>query len=260
LEVVEDAKSLSCEPIEHMRKELGKASHDEYMSEMKLNKPRSRSSTETDSPAAPPVAASLVSDTAAPPVATSLVSDTVQCLGEENLHNLAVTPIKGRGGETLFRMAVMADHDIVSNYIRKNGYWEITHPSELVALFHENMTMPTPTPTSPLTFLDVGGNLGFYSFLFAFYGYDVITIEPMTRNRAAINATMCLNPEMTKNMKVVAAAVGTEETAKLTCQIGLVPWNLGNGILKCAPGLPPCSIEKKNVCEDIASTTIDRIL
>jgi len=129
------------------------------------------------------------------------------------------TPVKGRGDETLFRMAVMAGNDIVSRHIRERGHWEISHPSELVALFDKNMTMPTPTPTSPLTFLDVGGNLGFYSFLFAFYGYDVITIEPMTRNRAAIKATICLNPDMFKNIKVVAAAVGTEETSKLKCQI-----------------------------------------
>ena len=31
------------------------------------------------------------------------------------------------------------------------------------------------------TFLDVGGNLGYYSLVFAKSGFDVITVEPMSR-------------------------------------------------------------------------------
>lgn len=37
---------------------------------------------------------------------------------------------------------------------------------------------------------------GYYSFLFAKAGYNVLAFEPMPHNRRAIEATLCLNPDI----------------------------------------------------------------
>ena len=45
------------------------------------------------------------------------------------------------------------------------------------------------------TFIDIGANLGYFSFLFARRGYRVFAVEPLFANWRGIEATFCLNKE-----------------------------------------------------------------
>merc|ERR1719436_1287957 len=86
------------------------------------------------------------------------------------------------------------------------------------------------------TFLDIGANLGYYSLLFAHKGYKVIAVEPMTRNRRAIEASLCLNPDLRGRVTVIPAAlVAPDEVAGRHCVIRStnLAANIGNGYLKC---------------------------
>merc|ERR1712194_93028 len=113
--------------------------------------------------------------------------------------------------------------------------------------------------------LDIGANLGFYSFMFAKIGYNVISVEPMVMNRKALNASLCLNPELQSRIRVVARALVAPEDKDGWCVIssGL---NYGNGALTCGkpekakPCTPGDPDPNANACEDVPVKTLDQLL
>merc|ERR1719401_1214560 len=81
-------------------------------------------------------------------------------------------------------------NDVVSNNICATGYFEgwTDHPvQKLAPKFTESRRSAGPMPSAGgggynPRLLDVGANIGYYSFFFAANGYNVIAVEPMTRN------------------------------------------------------------------------------
>ena len=143
----------------------------------------------------------------------------------------ASTPI-GR-----FPVAIRADADLVAHEIATRGYWELQYPSQLMEL-----TAPASSgdasavlPPPPATFLDVGANQGFYSLLFAYYGYNVLAIEPMLLNRRSIEASLCANPELLQRVTVLPVALGLPAmVGKIKCVVRADDRNAGNGKLSCS--------------------------
>eukprot|EP00414_Alexandrium_minutum_P003780 CAMPEP_0113828262 /NCGR_PEP_ID=MMETSP0328-20130328/5188_1 /TAXON_ID=39455 /ORGANISM="Alexandrium minutum" /LENGTH=232 /DNA_ID=CAMNT_0000796269 /DNA_START=54 /DNA_END=749 /DNA_ORIENTATION=- /assembly_acc=CAM_ASM_000350 len=158
-----------------------------------------------------------------------------------------------------FRMVVHAGRDIVSNELALGGVWEISSPQDMLRPLGDGYLLPQDG-----VFLDIGGNLGYYSFLFAREGYKVITVEPMTKNRKAIEGSLCLNPELRERITLVAAAlVSPEEVGHRHCVIRSTNYqiNAGNGQLKCgsAAEVMPCDATDSN-CEDVPVRTLDNLL
>eukprot|EP00747_Dinoflagellata_sp_TGD_P166168 gnl/TRDRNA2_/TRDRNA2_188533_c0_seq1.p1 gnl/TRDRNA2_/TRDRNA2_188533_c0~~gnl/TRDRNA2_/TRDRNA2_188533_c0_seq1.p1 ORF type:complete len:299 (+),score=52.68 gnl/TRDRNA2_/TRDRNA2_188533_c0_seq1:100-996(+) len=156
-----------------------------------------------------------------------------------------------------FDMVVLGDNDIVSMEIAKRGYWEIKHADEMIA--QTGGTLPKDG-----LFLDVGANLGYYTFLFANKGYKTISVEPMTRNRMALSTTLCLNPNFKNLVTVVPAALGAPEDLKASrCRIRSTnaQINIGNGWLICGDKdeVEPCALGDKN-CEEVPMKTLDGVL
>uniref|UniRef100_A0A7S0P261 Uncharacterized protein n=1 Tax=Calcidiscus leptoporus TaxID=127549 RepID=A0A7S0P261_9EUKA len=130
-----------------------------------------------------------------------------------------------------FRMAVLARADVVSGAIKKQGYWEWRSPEEMLGAAgrareerqRDRANGPKVVPYIPdeppkvkaalRRFLDVGANLGWYAFLFAQAGWDVLAIEPRRQHRRAIEATRCLNPELGRRITLLSVAVGSPEDA-----------------------------------------------
>lgn len=179
------------------------------------------------------------------------------CIPADNPFGLVVVDYKDSvTAKPLFKMAVFMNADIVSINIKQQGWWELTN---LTAFSGMHSTPYTPRRGD--TLLDVGGNIGTYSAVFAYHGFKVIAIEPMTANRAALTTTMCLNPHF--DITVVPAAVGTEDDINKTCIIrSRASNNQGNGMLTCGTDhVHPCrSDEPISICESINSTTIDSVL
>jgi FkbM family methyltransferase len=118
-------------------------------------------------------------------------------------------------------MAVYGGPDPVSNSICDKGFWEHTDPEDMGVSSGDQL-------------LDIGANVGWYTFMFAQHGYNVLAVEPMTANRALIKATMCKNPELVAKITVVAAAL-TDKVDKpgQKCAIFSANINLGDGLLAC---------------------------
>jgi len=112
-------------------------------------------------------------------------------------------------------MAVRPDMDMVSENICANGTWEEDDPTKYGAPGH---------------MLDIGANLGYYSFAFAQAGWTVDSFEPMERNRALINATMCANPLLASQIHLNAFGLGSKSKE---CTMMSAKANIGNGFLTC---------------------------
>jgi hypothetical protein len=95
--------------------------------------------------------------------------------------------------------------DFVSSRIKRDGFWEIRHPDEMMRL------ADSVAPRGDGVFIDIGANIGWYSFLFAQFGYKVYAIEAMPANQKAIQATMCLNPQLAQKITLIPSAIGTGE-------------------------------------------------
>ena len=153
-----------------------------------------------------------------------------------------------------FDMVVLGDNDIVSSSIAHQHRWEIASPRDV------GIRAGAVLPESG-TFLDIGANLGYYSLLFAHRGFDVVAVEAMTRNRNAIEGSLCLNPQLRSRVKVVPVAlVSPEELSSTSCVIKSTNSriNIGNGHLLCGPDIA-CETGDAN-CEVVPVKTLDTVL
>jgi len=159
-----------------------------------------------------------------------------------------------------FKMVVLGDDDIVSKSFATRGYWEVREPEDMIpSSMKGKMSLPKKG-----TLLDIGANIGDYTMLFASKGYNVIAVEPMTRNRAAMQGSLCLNPQFKDRVTIVPAAlVAPDEVADKRCVIRSTNYNIniGNGFLTCGKQaeVKPCQAGDSN-CEDIAVKTLSSAL
>jgi FkbM family methyltransferase len=157
-----------------------------------------------------------------------------------------------------FKMVVLGDNDIVSKSFANSGYWEIREPEDMIpAEMRGKVSLPAKG-----TLLDIGANIGDYTMLFASKGYNVIAVEPMTRNRRAMEATLCLNPQFKDKVKIVPAAlVAPEEVAGNKCIVKSTNYqmNIGNGFLTCGKDVAGCEAGDAN-CEEVPVKTLSTAL
>jgi FkbM family methyltransferase len=163
-----------------------------------------------------------------------------------------------------FNMALRKKDDIVSNFIRYYGYWELHEPHDMAG--KSGHMIPAGG-----TLLDIGANMGYYTLLFASRGYKVIAVEPMTHNRIALETSLCMNPELKHLVTVVPAAlVAPEQVHTTRCVIRAPDYdihvhkymkNVGNGVLSCgnATEVKLCAKDEDN-CEEPPVKSLDMVL
>lgn len=120
-------------------------------------------------------------------------------------------------GSAVFSMAVYNSADIVSNAICAGGSWELTE-ADVREL------------GPPGNALDIGANIGFYSFALAAFGWNVTSFEPMPSNHELLDATMCANPALKQRIKMNYFGLGAKDDH---CIIISGDDNVGDGISKC---------------------------
>lgn len=141
----------------------------------------------------------------------SSVSSTSNCQLPDFATWCTVRPATGRE----FEMAVYRVNDIVSTSICTQGFWELQDAAEL---------------GTPGTALDIGGNIGFYSFLLADAGWHVETYEPLPMNLELIRATSCQNPELAKRITLHSIGLGAQVD---NCIFVSGHDNVGDGWVRC---------------------------
>jgi len=118
------------------------------------------------------------------------------------------------GGEC-FDLAVYHSNDIVSNEICNTGFWE----TRSVAKFGP-----------PGTALDIGTNVGYYSFLLAAAKWTVHSFEPLPQNLELLAATACKNPALAQRVKIHPTGLGAQHDH---CVFISDNNNVGDGWTQC---------------------------
>lgn len=114
-----------------------------------------------------------------------------------------------------FFMALYAKDDIVSNNICSQGVWEDLDPVSLGSAGHA---------------VDIGGNIGYFTFVLAQAGWNVTTFEPIPKNVALMQATLCQNPHLKSKIDIHNVGLGAKAE---NCQILSGDDNVGDGIARC---------------------------
>lgn len=98
-----------------------------------------------------------------------------------------------------FHMAVYKRNDGVSSKVREQGTFERDLFSLLLP-FAE----PEGYTASGTLFVDIGANLGWWSFRMASRGHAVVAFEPFASNLRLQNLTRCLNPHLAARINTLA--------------------------------------------------------
>ena len=114
-------------------------------------------------------------------------------------------------------------HDVVGRSIcSARGGWE-QRPADVRALeyFVPQRLM-----------LDIGANIGWFTFVFALRKWTVHAFEPMPFNRQLLNATLCMNPELVQYVNIHPVALGIVDKP-LPCKVYSAADNMGDGVVCC---------------------------
>jgi FkbM family methyltransferase len=118
-------------------------------------------------------------------------------------------------GHAPYNMAVRSTNDVVSYHVCSYGHWEVNDTSKF---------------GTPGKAMDIGGNMGYFTFMLAAAGWEVHTFEPMQVNLDLIHATLCANPDLASRIQLHPHGLGQNNSR---CQFVFHKTNKGNGITRC---------------------------
>ena len=140
-----------------------------------------------------------------------------------------------------YNMFVYKNNDIVSYYISNQNKWEklatnnvlngLNYYKKKKNLFNKDIYI-----------IDVGGNIGWYTFLLGKYGYNLITFEPSKMNYYILEKNYCLNKDL--NITLINKGLFTEEKI---CHIYSAKNNIGNGKINCKEKIVKKSINNGEI-------------
>jgi FkbM family methyltransferase len=127
----------------------------------------------------------------------------------------------------IFNMFIYRNNDVVSNFLSTTKVWEQNETDNIIkalAYFSRKKALTE----KDIYIIDVGGNVGWYSFLLGKYGYKIITFEPSQINFYILSKNYCLNKGL--NITLINKGLFPEEKK---CFIHSPKDNIGNGLISC---------------------------
>ena len=129
--------------------------------------------------------------------------------------------------EKKFEMFVYKSGDIVSNVIIFSHRWERGLTDSILNAL-EFYSQKKKLENKDIYFIDVGANVGWYSFFIGKYGYKILSFEANKVNNYILYKNYCLN----KDVSLSIINKGLDEEDK-TCKIITANKNIGNGAIFC---------------------------
>ena len=128
-------------------------------------------------------------------------------------------------------MEVYPENDIVSNAVLESGAWEKEKTLRMAQWLQEYAKQHN-VPLSNVTFVDIGANVGWYTFAMADLGVHVIAIEPLPGNVELMRRSLCRNPQFAQ--RITIHPVGLSSLPNRTCVLYSGQINVGDGVLHCS--------------------------
>ena len=123
-----------------------------------------------------------------------------------------------------FDMFVYKSNDFLSNAISGSGSWETKETNNLLSLL-DYYSRKKNIERNDIYVLDIGANIGWYTFILGNKGYNIISFEPSTTNYYILNKNYCLNNNT--NIILINKGLDIEET-NISIYHPLI--NVGNAI------------------------------
>ncbi|KNC96625.1 FkbM family methyltransferase [Spizellomyces punctatus DAOM BR117] len=144
--------------------------------------------------------------------------------------------------------------DAVSAIIIRTGVWE--HAATRQVLWALKLANDV-RGQDRATFLDIGGNVGWYTVTAAAHGHRVAVFEPMPQNEYLIRRSLCANRDLARHVDYYAMGLGAQPDE---CRIISHNENHGNGILQCGEDSKKPVADQHGVRADVSIHTLDGIV
>ena len=126
-----------------------------------------------------------------------------------------------------YYMYIYKDQDIVSYYINLVNNYEATETKKIIKALDPYSSLKNIS-NDDIYILDIGANIGWYTFFFGKCGYHVLSFEPSDVNIYILRKNFCLNPNV--NITLIKKALYTYEKK---CDYYEHKGNIGNGLILC---------------------------
>ena len=123
-----------------------------------------------------------------------------------------------------FDMFIYKSNDFLSNAISGSGSWETNETNNLLSLL-DYYSRKKNIERNDIYVLDIGANIGWYTFILGNKGYNIISFEPSTTNYYILNKNYCFNNNT--NIILINKGLDIEET-NISIYHPLI--NIGNAI------------------------------
>jgi len=138
-------------------------------------------------------------------------------------------------GNLAFPLYYYVNNDIVSSEIRNDGSWNIQKVHEIIEQAEANRKN-LGLERDEVTFVDIGANIGWFSTLMAYLGYQVLSFEPMPQNEIILRKNHCAFHSKPRKNKWVHFNQGLG-AKKDVCKIISHDINVGDGITLCGENI-----------------------
>ena len=129
--------------------------------------------------------------------------------------------------DKIYNMFVYKKLDVVSRHLINYKVWEPVETNNLINAL-DFFSNKKKIKNSDIYIIDIGANIGWYSFLLGKYGYKIISFEPSKINNYILKKTFCLNREL--NLTIINKGLHIEDKKCVLFNSGR---NEGNGHIYC---------------------------
>ena len=126
-----------------------------------------------------------------------------------------------------FDMYIYNNEDIVSNVIKATKGWEKDSTKNILNVLQSYSSLKQINKED-IYILDIGANIGWYTFFLGKYGYKILSFEPSNFNIYILRKSYCLNREL--KITLIKKGLFTEEK---NCDYYISKGNIGDGWIFC---------------------------
>ena len=138
-----------------------------------------------------------------------------------------ITKTNAEFNNKTFNMYVYKEGDIVSDIIIKSKTWE-ENSTNIILNTLNYFSKKKKINKNNIYIMDIGANVGWYTFTLSKFGYKIISFEPSKLNYYILKKNYCIN----KELNIILINKGLYNEDKI-CDFNNFKDNIGDAIIKC---------------------------